>query len=207
MSRTFIITVTSNKGGVAKTTTALHLAAYCQRKGPTLVIDSDPNRTASRWAKRGSPAFRVAPEATAARYVKDAEYIVIDTPGRPDRESMEAVVEGCDFLVLPTTPDAYSLEALMDTVKTLRELSAETGRAPSWRVLLTMVPPAPRRDGQLAREALEAEGLPLFGTEIPDLSAFVKSAAMGVPVSEVAGDRRAERAWAAYEAVAKEILP
>lgn len=48
-----IITTASFKGGVAKTTTAIHLAAYLQTKGQTLLIDGDPNRSATRWAERG----------------------------------------------------------------------------------------------------------------------------------------------------------
>ena len=47
------ITVASYKGGVGKTTTAIHLAAYLQPLAPTLLIDGDPNRSATAWAKRG----------------------------------------------------------------------------------------------------------------------------------------------------------
>jgi chromosome partitioning protein len=42
-----IITIASFKGGVSKTTTAVHLAAYLQKRSPTLLIDGDPNRSAT----------------------------------------------------------------------------------------------------------------------------------------------------------------
>ena len=43
---TMIITVASYKGGVGKTTTAVHLAAYLQSLGPTLLLDGDQTRNA-----------------------------------------------------------------------------------------------------------------------------------------------------------------
>lgn len=54
-----IVTVASFKGGVEKTTTALHLAAYLQSKAPALLVDGDLNRSALDWAARGSLPFKV----------------------------------------------------------------------------------------------------------------------------------------------------
>ncbi len=53
-----IVTVASFKGGVAKTTTSLHLAAYFQTLAGTLLVDGDLNRSALQWASRGNFPFK-----------------------------------------------------------------------------------------------------------------------------------------------------
>ena len=53
-----IITVASFKGGVGKTTTAVHLAAYFQRLDKTVLIDGDPNRSSHRLGGARYPALR-----------------------------------------------------------------------------------------------------------------------------------------------------
>ena len=199
------LTVASYKGGVGKSITAIHLAAYLSERGKTLLVDGDPNRSASRWARRGTSElpFRVLTDREATRQLRDFEHVVIDTQARPGREDLEALAAGCDLLVVPTTPDAFSIDALMATVLVLKELNA-----PHYRVLLTRVPPRPSRDGEEAREQLAAAGVPLFAADIPRLSAFDKVALQGVTVNLVEGDRAArDRAWSAYEALGKEILP
>jgi len=51
-----IITIVSFKGGVGKTTTALHLAQFLGKRwgrGKTILLDGDPNRSALNWYERG----------------------------------------------------------------------------------------------------------------------------------------------------------
>jgi chromosome partitioning protein len=99
-----IITVASFKGGVGKTTTAVHLAAYFSKKASTVLIDGDPNRSATGWAKRGELPFVVIDERVAAKQARNYEHIVIDTEARPEVEDLQALSEGCDCLVIPSTP-------------------------------------------------------------------------------------------------------
>jgi chromosome partitioning protein len=113
---------------------------------------------------------------------------------------LEALADGCDLLIIPTTPDALSLDALTLTVDVLKELGTER-----YRVLLTMVPPKPSRDGDEARAMLEEAKLPLFAGSIRRLSAFQKAALLGMPVGQVKGDPRAAIAWEDYRTVGMEL--
>src|SRR5207248_3848873 len=101
-----ILTVAGFKGGVGKTTTAIHFAAYLQDTAPTLLIDGDPNRSATTWARANRLPFKVIDERQAARHAGQYEHIVIDTKARPEREDLRALAEGCDLLIVPTKPDA-----------------------------------------------------------------------------------------------------
>ena len=114
-----IVTVASHKGGVGKTTTAVHLAGFLQETGPTVLIDGDPNRSATGWAKRGQLPFRVIDERQAARFARDYQHVVIDTEARPEEEDLKSLADGCDLLIIPSCPDALSLDALMQTTAAL----------------------------------------------------------------------------------------
>ena len=54
-----LVTCTSAKGGVGKTTSAVHIAAILAGDRPTLLIDGDPNHSAMKWAQRGELPFKV----------------------------------------------------------------------------------------------------------------------------------------------------
>jgi chromosome partitioning protein len=178
----------------------VHLAAYMQRRAPTLLLDGDQNRSALAWTERGRLPFKIADERQAARYARDYEHTIIDTEAHPSTGDLRTLVGGCDLLVIPTTPDGLSLHALMQTVSALDALGAD-----AYRVLLTIVPPRPSRDGDEAREMIRARKLPMFKGEIRRRVAFQKAVIAGVPVYDV-DDPRAGEAWADYERIGKEIM-
>lgn len=194
-----IVTVASFKGGVGKTTTALHLAAYFQLKADTLLVDGDLNRSALEWASRGELPFVVVDEKQAVKFAPAYEHIIIDTPARPSPDELLTIASGCDLLVLPTSPDALALGATLQMVDALKSLQT------NYKILLTLIPPPPNRSGDDARTAIAKADLPIFTSGIRRLAVFQKAALEGVPVNLVKGDSYAGIAWRCYADVGKEI--
>ncbi len=200
-----LITVISFKGGVGKTTTAIHLATYLNEQAPTLLCDGDPNRSSTLWSRNNQLPFRVVDERQAARYAREYTNILIDTQARPEPADLTALAGGCDLLIIPTSPDYLALDALLQTVQALRTIGAN-----NYRILITMVPPYPSKEGEEARKMLAEEaGLPVLQGSIQRRSAFQKAVVHGLPVSLLPGDQRtrqaAQQAWADYQAVGDEI--
>lgn len=193
-----IITITGYKGGVGKSTTAIHLASFFSGIGKTLLIDGDPNRTSVKWALRGALPFKVVNEKESARFIVGSEFVVIDTPARPNSEDLKELSNGCDLLVLPLAPDILGLEAMVETVQNLNS-------GASYRALLTIVPPKPSREGEIMKQELIENNIPVFDSFIRRSANFQKSALQGVVVSEIKSPLSAS-AWSDYEAVGKEIL-
>lgn len=196
-----ILTIASHKGGVGKTTTAIHLAAYLHTLAPTLLLDGDDTRNATAWGNNGPGfPFRIADQNSAALLAPHYSHIVIDTGQRPNDADLKALAQGCNVLVIPAVPAGIDTVGLVQTIKALQACQAH------YRVLLTKVPPAPEQEGQQLRALLTALDVPLFATEIPRLKAFDRAFHAGVTVGEVKDERNAARAWHAYQGAGQEML-
>lgn len=192
-----ILTVTGYKGGVGKSVTAVHLATFFSDKGKTVLVDGDPNRTAIGWNSRGKLSFTVADERQAMRVVSGSDFVVIDTPARPNSDDLLELAKGCDLLILPTAPDVLSLPPMLETA---RDLGSS-----NYRALITIVPPYPSREGEVMKKDLKQGGVPVFETMIRRTAGFPKAALAGVSIRDLE-DTRAKAAWSDYEVLGNEIV-
>jgi chromosome partitioning protein len=191
-----IITVTGYKGGVGKSTTAIHIATYFSGLGKTLLVDGDPNHTAVAWGRRGKLPFEVVTAQQSLKAVGGKDWIIIDTPARPNSEDLAELVTGCDLLVLPTSPDIVSILPMMDTIGALKDAKYST--------LITLVPPRPNKDGEQAQLELREGGYPVFNTVVRRSVAFTRAAVSGVAVRDL-DDARLAASWEDYRSLGSEI--
>ena len=136
----------------------------------------------------------------AARAARKYEHLIMDTKARPDLDELRDLVEGCDLLIIPTTPDSLALEGMKLTLHALEELNAK-----NFRVLLTIIPPAPSRQGDDAREALCGANIPVFERGIRRTVAFQTAAAEGVLVGQIKSSDQAISGARDYEIVTEEL--
>jgi len=140
------IAILSQKGGSGKTTLSVNLAAALAGRDKVLLVDTDPQASATRWAQQGKglPFNLVALEAQeAARFANKLkafssafDLAVIDTP--PQMETTAMVVALLANLVLiPATPSPLDLWgagralALVDEARQEREGKPMAALVPS----------------------------------------------------------------------------
>ncbi len=191
-----VVSVSGFKGGVSKTVTAIHLATYFSEIGSTLLIDGDPNGSAIAWAEEGKLPFKVVDQKGSMKAIVGNDFIVCDSPARPDSRDLKELKNGSDLLILPTIPDPLSLLPMLQIAAVL------TGS--NYRALIAINPPLPNRDGELMQAELRESDIPVFNAKIRRSIGIPKAVLAGLPVRDLTG--RDRMAWLDYQALGNEVM-
>ncbi len=179
------ISIQNQKGGVGKTTLAIHISHALALKGArVLLVDADPQGSARDWAAARSdkPPFSVIglDRPTLHRdlppLAKDYDHVVIDGPPRVSELARSAIIAS-DLVVVPIQPSPYDVWAADEVIKLIREASVFKENLKSVFVInRRIVNTAIGRD---VGNALAEYLIPVLKTVISQRVSFAESAAIG----------------------------
>jgi len=159
-----VVALTSDKGGMGKSTAALNLACAAAESGcEVAVLDLDPQASVGRWArvrkKAGLPPRPLA-ETCVPIDVEDrlkeleeagADLVLLDTAGR-DNNAITAAIAAADVILIPCHPTDLELSTLGPTFARLR-----ADKKPHYVLLIDWNAGATRRRADAA-QAIERAG-------------------------------------------------
>ncbi len=190
-----IVACVGQKGGVGKSTIAVAIAAeLAARRKKVLLVDADPQGTATTWHDVATEEGHEAPTVIAMtgalhkpnqlpKLAADFDHVVIDTPPRLAETQRSAMMVATIALLPcgPSTGDVWAIAASVKVVTEARDFRPKLKAA----IILNRVR-AGTTAAKGAREALGDSGLPVLKSELGLRQAFSEALAAGLGVGAYA---------------------
>ena len=178
------ILVASSKGGVGKTTVATHLAAQAAVDGlNTVLVDADPQGSATRWAERRADLDSAVLPIDGTRIgwrrriPDDAQRVIIDAPAGSMGGALQPFLDIADAVVVPIPPSALDIEATVPFLNALgKHTRVRKGELPVGLVGNKLKPWT--NASQQAMDVLKQWGVPLVA-ELRDSQSYVLLTGLG----------------------------
>ncbi len=206
-----IIAVANSKGGVGKSTIAVHLAAWLHEQGHTVILaDCDAQTSSKQWAAEAIPEVPVERfDSSDEVYERlpglahNAAYVVADGPGS-NSETSRALLLCADLALIPCKASMLEVRALNEATKVLRHAQSIRAGKPQGVLVLSMVGDRYRltQDMKTAAEALK---LPLASAAMKPRQAYADAPGQGTLVWHM-GSRGREAAQEVLS-IFRELLP
>lgn len=213
-----IITIGAEKGGVAKSRLATHIAALAVAHGvDTVLLDTDAQGSSTSWSRIRNqegvePAINVFtlppnPVRELANLATRYDLVVVDI-GAQNYRTMQECALLSDLVLVPCGPDQQEVESTFNVFDTLKAMGPrhEKGEIPAHVVLTRVSSAANSKATSELRDYFRSEGISVFDAAIAYRSAWLQSGKTGRTVCELKGKDRSQKAIEEIEAVYAEIL-
>ena len=125
-----VVSFLNQKGGVGKTTLAIHLATVLAERGRVLLVDADPQGSALDWSAQRAAETRFPvvglPKPTLHRDIdalaENHDWVLVDGPPRVTALARSAVAAS-DLVLIPVQPSPFDLWASRDILDIVEECS------------------------------------------------------------------------------------
>ena len=205
-----LVAVSNQKGGVGKSTIAVHLAAWLHDRGYAIaLLDLDKQRSSSQWMREVESAIAIETAETPEECLLKArgltechDFVVADCPGGIDDVSRTVLILA-DLALLPISPSILDLRSVQQATSILQYAQGINRGKPEGRLILNRM----RTRDTISKELKEAA--PTLGVKcaehvLRDLQAFRDAAQQGTVVTRM--KKRNNEAAADVEALFSELL-
>ena len=206
-----IIVIANSKGGVGKSTIAVHLAAWLHEQGHSVTLaDCDTQQSSSEWAKEAVPEVKAVrlsdPDEILDRLPalgQQTDFVVADGPGS-NTETSRALLLRADLAIVPCKASMLEVRALAQATNVLRQAQDIRGGQPRALIVLSMVGKTYRLTQDM-KDAAAALELPLAKTALTLKQIYADAPGQGAVVWQLGS--RGKEATDEVEALFREILP
>jgi chromosome partitioning protein len=141
-----IITIANSKGGVGKSTLAVHLAAWLHEQGKRVTLaDCDTQQSSSEWIREALPGVKAVRLDSPDIILNDlpslnqeSDYVVADGPGS-QTETSRALLLRADLAIVPCKASMLEVRALAKATEVLRQAQDIRGGVPTAIIVLSMI--------------------------------------------------------------------
>ncbi|WP_169973991.1 division plane positioning ATPase MipZ [Tautonia rosea] len=206
-----IIVVANSKGGVGKSTLAVHLAAWLDKQGHSVTLaDCDTQQSSSEWVREAVPGVRAVRLDNPDMILNDlpqlgqeADYVVADGPGS-QTETSRALLLRADLALVPCKASMLEVRALAKATDVLRQAQDIRAGRPEAVIVLSMIGKNYRLTKDM-KDAAAALNLPMANRALILRQVYADAPGQGSVVWNLGA--RAKDAAAEVDQLFREILP
>ncbi|BBO34184.1 hypothetical protein PLANPX_3796 [Lacipirellula parvula] len=186
-----MIVFANTKGGVGKSTLAVHLAVWLFDRGAKVaLLDVDRQLSARQWIEEVEPQITARTAGTPEDVLSEAQslaeshdFVIADGPGGLNDSSRTLLILA-DLAIFPISPSILDLRSVAEATQALKYAQSINGGKVQGRLVLNRM----RTRDKISREMAEAApslGLQVTKSHIRDLQPYRDAAQQGTVVTRM----------------------